>query len=193
MPTHSGVRYYDTTTLDGGHLLTMLTNAKEASPYIVSLAKNKNTLPAVSAILAPEWQHQKTLASREAYLIANVEPLLLDLFKEKHETILPVFVARKWESPPKALGPDGKPLKKPVFDTAKPSNDELNEIWAAIRKHSRDDVKDDALIQRCEKDWFHFGVNERTIQLRSSFMRGYMEDLGKRMPYAPPTQPQVPP
>ena len=27
LPDHSGVRYYDTTTLDGGHLLTMLTNA----------------------------------------------------------------------------------------------------------------------------------------------------------------------
>ena len=48
LPTHSGVRYYDTTTLDGGHLLTMLTNAKEASAFMISRAqKEKTYLPAI--------------------------------------------------------------------------------------------------------------------------------------------------
>ena len=192
LPTHSGVRYYDTTTLDGGHLLTMITNAKEASAHVLSLAKRKNYLPAVTAIMGPQWEHEKTLAAREAFLNSNIEPSLRDLFKEKHESLLPAFVATKPAPPAPTTGADGKPLKKPVFDTAKPGNDELNEIWTTIRKHNREGEKDETLITKCERDWFHFGINQRTIQLRVAFMRGYMEDLVKRMPKAPQSQPKPP-
>jgi Protein of unknown function (DUF1588)/Protein of unknown function (DUF1592)/Protein of unknown function (DUF1585)/Planctomycete cytochrome C len=193
LPTHSGVRYYDTAALDGGHLLTMITNAKEASAHMLYQAQRKATyVPAITAILGPEWAHGKILATRETYLKANVEELLRGLFKEKHEALLPKFVAAKWEAPPVAKGLDGKPLKKPVFDTAKPSNDELSEIWGAIRRNFKEGKSDDALIVKCERDWFHFGVNERTIQTRVAFMHGYIEELHKRMPKAPPA-PSKPP
>ncbi len=192
LPTHSGVRYYDTTTLDGGHLLTMITNAKEVSAYLISLAKKKTYLPALTAIMAPEWEHEKTLVARETYLNTNIEQLLRDLFKEKHETLLPKFVASKWEAPPVAKGPDGKPLKKPVFDTAKPSNDELSEIWAILRRNFKDGESEDALIIKCERDWFQFGVNERTIQTRIAFMHGYLEDLLKRQPQPNTATPKPP-
>ncbi len=78
LPTHSGVRYYDTAVLDGGHLQTMLTNAKETSAYLLTIAKRKNSLPTVAVILGQQWEHEKILAARENYLIANVEPLLRD-------------------------------------------------------------------------------------------------------------------
>jgi len=192
LPTRSGVRYYDTTSLDGGHLLTMLTNAKEASAYLISLAKRKNHLPTVTAIMAAEWEHEKRLAARESYLNAHIEPLLRELYAERHEHLLPVFVATKPAPPASTVGPDGKPLKKPVFDTAKPSNEELEQIWAAIRKHSRNGEPDETLIRKCEQDWFQFGVNERTIQLRVAFMRGYMEDLLKRLPKPNAVTPKPP-
>lgn len=182
LPTHSGVRYYDTTSLDGGHLLTMLTNAKEVSAYLVSQAKRKNFLPAVTAIMAAQWEHEKILAARESYLIANIEPLLRELSKEQHEPLLPIYVASKPAPPVATVGPDGKPLKKAVFDIAKPSNEELEQIWAGVRKHMRDGVPDEGMVIQCERDWFYFGVNPRTIQLRIAFMRNYLDELPKRMP-----------
>lgn len=192
LPTHSGVRYYDTTTLDGGHLLTMLTNAKEASAHMLYQARRNATyVPAITTIMGAEWAHQKILTTRETYLNSNIEELLRGLYKEKHDALLPKFVASKWEAPPVAKGPDGKPLKKPVFDTAKPSNDELSEIWGAIRRNFKEGESEDALITKCERDWIHFGVNDRTIQTRVAFMHGYMEELHKRMP-KPPT-PSKPP
>lgn len=93
LPTHSGVRYYDTAVLDSGHLQTMLTNAKELSAYFVALTKKKNYLPAITAIMAPQWEHEKTLAARESYLNANIEPLLRVLHPEAHEPLLPAFIA----------------------------------------------------------------------------------------------------
>ena len=42
LPDHSGVRYYDTTTLDGGHLLMMLTNADWISEKQLREARIKN-------------------------------------------------------------------------------------------------------------------------------------------------------
>ncbi|OYV05602.1 MAG: hypothetical protein CFE26_10730, partial [Verrucomicrobiales bacterium VVV1] len=182
LPTHSGVRYYDTTVLDGGHLLTMLTNAKEAATFMIGMARRKNLNPAITKIMAMEWEHEKILAARESYLVASIEELLPALYKEKHEAMLPKFDAAKYVPPPEAKGPDGKPLKKPVFDTAKPSNDELDQMWAAIQRNSQNGEKDAALITKCERDWFIFGVNERTIQTRLIFMHGYLDELIRRMP-----------
>ncbi len=70
------------------------------------------------------------------------------------------------------------------FDTAKPSNDELDQIWSGIRKHSQVGLEDELVIQKCERDWFYQGVSERTLQLRVAFMHAYMEDLIKKMPKA---------
>lgn len=193
LPTRSGVRYYDTTSLDGGHLLTMLTNAKEASAYMLFQARrNANYVPAITAIMGSQWAHEKILATREAFLKASIEDLLRGLYKENHEALLPKFVASKWEAPPEAKGPDGQPLKKPVFDTASPGNDELSEIWGAIRRNFQDGESEDALIAKCERDWVNFGVNERTMQLRVAFMHGYMADLLKKMPKGP-AAPSKPP
>jgi len=192
LPTHSGVRYYDTAVLDGGHLQTMLTNAKETSAYLLTIAKRKNSLPAVAAILGQQWEHEKILAARENYLIANVEPLLRELYGEQHERLLPVYVASKPAPPVATVGPDGKPLKKAVFDIAKPSNEELEQIWAGVRKHMLDGTPDEAMVLKSERGWFYFGVNERTIQLRVAFMRNYLDELAKRMPKQNVSQPKPP-
>ena len=192
LPTDSGVRYYDTTILDGGHLLTMITNAKNVADYLIMLAEKANAAPTIRAIMAPEWEHRKILASRENYLIDNIESLLGELYGSKNAAMLPVFVPTKVEATQEATGPDGKPLKKPVFDTAAPSNDEKAAIWAGIQKHSQAGVSEEILIAKCERDWFVFGVNDRTIESRVGFMRDYMEDLIKRMPKNLPAKAKPP-
>jgi hypothetical protein len=198
LPTNSGVRYYDTTVLDGGHFLTMLTNAKEVAAFMLNRAKATNYLPSIRAIMGREWEHEKALALRESFLTANVEPLLRELFKDKHEALLPKFTPKKWVAPPVALGADGKPLKKSVFDIAKPSNEELAEIWSAMERNSKNGEAGEALIQKCERDWFVSGVNERTILLRVGFMHGFLDELPKRKPanfqikaIKPPAEPEL--
>jgi hypothetical protein len=154
--------------------------------------RNAAYVPAITTILGAQWAHEKILATREAYLKASIEDLLRGLYKEKHEAMLPKFIASKWEAPPVAKGPDGKPLMKPVFDTASPGNAELSEIWGAVRRNFKDGESEDALIAKCERDWVNFGVSERTLQLRVAFMHGYMEDLLKKMPKAPAAQSKPP-
>jgi mono/diheme cytochrome c family protein len=168
LPTHSGVRYYDTTLLDGGHLLTMLTNAKEASHYIIG---KKSILPTATAIMTQEWNHDKILASRESYLTQNVESLLRDLFKQKHESLLPAFVPTK-------RGPLGKIQTN--FDVVRPANQELDDIVKTIKKYRKDGSDGDELILKCEKDWFYHGVTEQTITIRVTFLRGYLNETIKR-------------
>jgi hypothetical protein len=192
LPTDSGVRYYDTTTLDGGHLLTMITNAKNVADSMISLAERNNNVPTIRAIMAKEWEHRKILAARRIYLTASIESLLGELYSSGNAAMLPVFSPTKFEAPEQAVGPDGKPLKKPVFDTAAPARNEVEEIWAGIRRHSKAGVSEETVIVQCEKDWFIFGVNDRTLESRVKFMHGYMEDLIKRMPNNQPKAPNPP-
>lgn len=191
LPTHSGVRYYDTTTLDGGHLLTMLTNGKALSAYMILRAKNRTYVPAIHSVMAKEWEHEKILADRSTYLNVNIEPLLLEVFKEKHESMLPKFVATK-PSPPVSVGPDGKPVNLPGFDYAGMSVEDRNEIWAAIRRYSQDGKMDEAMIVRSERDWVNAGLSEREIVVRVNYMRIYMDEFFKRMPKTLPSAPKPP-
>ena len=185
LPTHSGVRYYDTSTLDGGHLLTMLTNAKELSAYMISRSKNKTYLPAVYTVMGQGWEHEKILTDRSTYLNANIEPLLVEVFKDKHESLLPKFVPTK-PAPPISVGSDGKPIHLPGFDYAGMSVADREEIWAAIRRYSQDGKMDEAMIVRSERDWFNAGLSERELIVRVNFMRIYMDEFFKRMPKTKP-------
>ena len=188
LPTHSGVRYYDTQTLDGGHLLTMLTNAKELSAFLIVRTKSNNSLPAVNAIMGMEWEHQKILAARETYLRIEVEPLLRELHKEKHESLLPDYARSSVAS----FGKQELYVEKVGYDEAKPSNEEVYEICTAMHKLGAEGGDDKALISRCEQAWFYQGVDERIIQLRGKFMRNYMPGLRQQMPKNVPVAPKPP-
>ncbi len=191
LPTHSGVRYYDTTTLDGGHLLTMLTNSKELSAYMISRAKNKTYLPAIYEIMGKEWEHEKILADRSTYLNANIEPLLMEVFQDKNEAMLPKFIATK-PAPAISVGPDGKPINLPGFDYSGMSVEDREAIWAAIRRYSQNGKMDEAMIVRSERDWFNAGLSEREILVRVNFMRVYMDEFFKRMPKPKTNAPKPP-
>ena len=173
LPTHSGVRYYDTTTLESGHLLTMHTNAKQASAYLVSRGKS---LVTAASIMAPQFEHERILSTRETYMKLNIEELLRDVFKEKHEKMLPAFVPTK-------RSPIETPDKN--FDVRRPSNEECDKIVSTARKHAKEGLDREQLILLCEEEWFYYGVSERTIMIRVTWLRGYLEEAMRRWKVGP--------
>ncbi len=105
-------------------LLTMITNAKEAAVYMMSLTKrDKRYLPSVDAIMASENEHNAILASREGFLKNFIERVLIDSDKGQHESLMPAFVRVKSKGP--AADPSGEKTKKAPFHSANPGNAEL--------------------------------------------------------------------
>jgi len=177
LPSGSGVRYYDTTTLNGGHLLTMLTNAKEASTYMLYLSKrDRRYLPAVEELMRREWEQQRILETRTAFLTQHVEALLLEIYgAEKHAALLPAFE-------PVEVAPIVETgNKKSPFHAANPGQKELVLIYHSMRRHQAEGQSDDALIRACEQEWFFHGHNPRTIQTRLTFLAGYLEEFRQQI------------
>lgn len=180
LPTNSGVRYYANETLNGGHLLTMITNAKELADYMSYQTKrNRNYLPAASKIMAMEDSHNKTLDSHGKFLDSFIDIVCEDLYKSKNLSLLPKFVPVT--IPPPKKSKDGKAIKKAAFHAANPGKTEMNIIYSAIKKYLKDEMPDEKLIELCEKEWFYAGHDARKIRARVVFMKGYMADTKKNM------------
>jgi hypothetical protein len=175
LPTNSGVRYYANTTLNGGHLLSMLTNAKEAAAYVVYLTtRDKRYVPAIAAIMSQEWEHQRILASRASFLNNFIDRILRDVYQDKHDRLLPEFVRVGVTS---TASTTEKQIKKAPFHAAQPEAQELVLIFRTMRRHKNEGDTDQQLIEKCEQEWFNFGHNERKIQSRVTFLNGYMAEL----------------
>ncbi len=179
LPTNSGVRYYANETLGGGHLLTMLTNAKETASAMMAMAKKNNGyLPGINGIMDGQWNHERQVAERKIFLNNFIERMLIDIYKDKHQSLLPQFVAIKID-PPKPISnkdDDKKAYKKSGFASANPGNEELAIIYKTMRGVEKNAKNDKDLIDHCEKAWFFEGVNERKIASRITFLRNYMEE-----------------
>ena len=174
LPTNTGVRYYANTTLNGGHLLTMITNAKETATYMVYLTtRDKRYLPAIADIMQQEWEHEKLLASRESFLNNFIDRILQDLYEDKHDGLLPEFV--RVDVKPVASA-TREQTKKAPFHAANPGTQELVLIFKTMRKHEQAGDTDEQFIEKCEKEWFNFGHNERKIQARVTFLNNYMAE-----------------
>lgn len=173
LPNNTGVRYYDTTTLDGGHLLTMITNAKNAAVTMTEELgrRDKRYLPALTALMATEDQHNAILKSRREFLGIHIEQVLEDVYQGKHASLLPKFQAL----PVKETADEGNTKKAP-FHAANPGNEELVIIFRSMQRHAKEGQSDADLIAKCEREWFYFGHNARKIQARVTFLRGYMEE-----------------
>ncbi len=172
LPKNSGVRYYDTTTLNGGHLLTMITNAKNAATHMTEyLAKrDKRYLPSFTALMAQEDSHNAILESRRRYLESFIEPVLLEIYGSQHKPLLPRF------APLAIKKATQSETKKAPFHAANPGRDELVLVFRSMRRHEKPGMSDTQLIGLCEREWFNFGHNPRKIQARVTFLRGYMEE-----------------
>lgn len=189
LPTNSGVRYYANTTLNGGHLLTMITNAKEAADYMVYLTKrDQRYLPAVGAVMNREWEHEKTLASRESFLNSFVEEVLIEIYGEdEHEALLPEFTPVVL----KARETEGEATKKAPWHAANPGREEMDVVFRSMIRHRGEGVSDEERIARSERDWFNFGHDERRIQARVTFLNGYLEEyLGHEEAFAKKNKPR---
>jgi len=84
LPTNIGVRYYDTTTLSGGHLLTMISNAKKMAAYMSSEEAMKTHYPVMYRIMKLELEHRNILESRERFLNNYIENVVQDLYQDKN-------------------------------------------------------------------------------------------------------------
>lgn len=170
----AGVQYYANDTLNGGHLLTMLTNAKDAADYMVDLAeRDKNYLPAVDQILQQEVENRKTLESRERFLGNHIERVLQDIFGDNHEKLLPKFVCVEVPDP---IPNDGS-VKKAPFHAANPGRAEMEVIFRSMRRLKEPGQTDEQLISVCEREWFNYGHDERTIQARITFLKNYWDQF----------------
>ena len=76
LPESSGVRYYDNGSLDGGHLLVMLTNAKWIADKQIHAARlespDKDAMPALSK--KDRWYPRTTPAAFKAIILADTPP-----------------------------------------------------------------------------------------------------------------------
>lgn len=170
----AGIQYYANETLNGGHLLTMLTNARDAADYMLDLAeRHRDYLPAVSEILDQENENRETLESRQRFLDHHIERVLQDIYQGKHKTLLPKFVRVE---APEPITNDGS-VKKAPFHAANPGREELVTIFRSMRRLEQPGMTDAQLIETCEREWFYFGHDERTIQARITFLNNYMEEF----------------
>lgn len=176
LPTNSGVRYYANESLNGGHFLTMIANAKNTAAYMNShLAKrDKRYLPAVTAIMAMEDEHNATLARREQFLSRFIERVLVEMYADEHEALLPKFVPV--EINPVEVAADGETIKKSPFHAAQLGNVETEIMYRSMRRLKADGDTDAQWIARCEREWFYHGHNPRKIEMRLTFLQNYLPE-----------------
>ncbi len=174
LPPTTGVRYYANETLNGGHLLTMMTNAKEMSSAMFELAKRDSRyLPAIADVMSLSWQQQRTLENRRQFLETSMDQILPELYGDLHTALLPEFIRVDVQTPAPAA--DGE-IKKAPFHAAQPGSQELVLIFRTMQKHEKPGDSNEQLIEKCEREWFYFGHNPRLIQARVTFLNNYMEE-----------------
>ncbi len=185
----AGVRYYDTTTLDGGHLLTMMTNAREASNYMMKLSRNGRYLPTVHKIMEVQWQRRDILEARQEFVGSQIGRLLEDIYQGRNDGLFPEFVpvTVKASSPIPLNQADKLPSKKkrkkrkdPVVEAIKkaPGSEVM---YRSYLKHQASAKSKEDLIRACERDWFNYGDNAFVIQNRVAFLHTFMEPWLKHM------------
>ena len=184
LPSGSGVRYYDTTMLNGGHLLSMISNSKEMSKYLMS-EKEVRSIPPVFKLVHLEYEHHNILEARKRFLEENISELMEVIYKEQNKSYLPKFVSLNMKAAPMTpdrksyILPNGKVVQKVGHDPAAPRK-EYPFIKSAITKYYTKGQTYEELVRLCEKEWYEQGVNELRIRTRLDFMLNYMGEILRR-------------
>lgn len=205
LPKTSGVRYYATEDLTGGHLSSMLTNAQIVSEYLTDIHVPKRGgryLPAITEVMALEEAHLKTLATRREFLENHIERICQGVFGDRHEALLPEFVPVVLPPLPKlAVGETYKraPMNVSTNMLKNLGADRLVYHTLSDPAHAR--LSDDEFREYCERIWFYRGDHERTIQSRMALLREYVPDFReiaetngkkiKRVEFAPLTDKEM--
>ncbi len=180
LPTRSGVRYYANTDLTGGHLSSMLTNAQKTSGYMTDylVKRNAKYLPAVTAIMAMENEHNLKLATRRQFLNDFIARLCEEYYDAENQALLPKFVPVQLKEV-EALA-EGETYKKAPFHVAQNMLTGLEgetTVYQALMDPAHEDKSDEDFRKLCERIWFYFGDHERKIQGRMTILRDYMPDI----------------
>ncbi len=196
LPEKVGVRYFDLDRLTTGHLLTMVGNAKRVAEHMTSEGMMKSHFPAMHELMKTEFEHRKILKEREQFLTTTgyMEHLLKDIYKDKHESLLPKIKRIDIPYPPAPMR-NGKPAGREMNLGLIPRMDNIDveAIYHGIAAHdgvnfevvvippeagspyetyaqSTLDAYNE-IILKCERDWITEGVTENRIKNRISIMK----------------------
>ena len=172
LPKTVGVRYYDTTALTGGHLLTMIANASKIAGYMASEQAMKSHYPAMSQVMQLELRNREILRVRQQFLDQFITQVASELYGEQNDELLPKFVRIELELPVLPLDSKGNPKKKEsnlgLLDRY--DSDDMRAIYLGIGQYKRDEITFEQVIEQCERDWFVFGLAESRIRERVGIM-----------------------
>lgn len=173
LPSTIGVRYYSEDALTGGHLLTMLSNAKRIAAHMTSESTMRDHYPAMHRIMRQEFEHRQTLRARQQFLNDHIERLLRDVFKGEHESLLPNFTRIPVPDPPEHVDRQGNPAKKKdnLGLLARYDKEDLDAIYYGMSQYDNEERPFDEVIEMCERDWFYLGVHEKRIRDRIAIMK----------------------
>ncbi len=173
LPTKIGVRYYDTTSLSGGHLLTMISNARKIAGHMTSEPVMKAHYPAMHRIMKMELEHREILRSREGFLNNHIEPLLKELYQNQHEALLPTFVRAEIETIEERFDAKGQPQKREdniELLHGRYDKDDLNAIYLGLNEYWQGGAHYEEAVKKSERDWFENGINPKRIRGRITLM-----------------------
>lgn len=180
LPNNSGVRYYATEDLTGGHLSSMLTNAQKTSEYITGFLARRNVkyLPAINAIMALEDRHQAALVRRREHLEVHIARLCEELHGSGNAALLPEFKPVAINAV-KELAAGEKYKKAPIhvaLNMLKALEGDAT-VYPFLLDPETAKLGDDEFRERCERTWFFAGDHERTIQGRMTLLRDYLPEF----------------
>ena len=172
LPTNIGVRYYDNTSLAGGHLLTMISNAKKIAAYMATAETMKAHYPAMYRIMKMELDHRETLRLREDFLNLHMKRVTQDIYGERDETLLPKFVRiRVDEIPVYGTDTDGNVIKRSNIELLRTRyGDDLQAVYRGIAEYTGNGITFEQIIEKCERQWFTFGLHEKRLRARVTLM-----------------------
>ena len=159
------------------HLLTMISNAKKIAGYMSSEQAMKSYYPAMYRIMKMELAHRETLRSREKFLDNYIERVVQDIYKENNDALLPEFVRIKVEAIPNyATDGNGNPIKRTNLELLRIRyGQDVQAIYRGIGKYKQEGVTFEQIIEKCEKEWFTFGVHEKRLQAHVTLMKVLMK------------------
>lgn len=173
LPAKIGVRYYDNSMLTGGHLLTMISNARKIAGHMTSEPVMKAHYPAMHDIMKMELKHREILRSRESFLNDHIERLLKDLYQDQHEDLLPTFVRTEIEKIEERFDAQGKPRARATnieLLHGRYDPEDLKAIFLGLNEYSQDGVSYERSVEKSEQDWFKYGINQKRIRGRATLM-----------------------
>ena len=155
LPTNIGVRYYDNTMLAGGHLLTMISNARKIAGYMASEETMKAHYPAMYRIMKLELDHLETLQLREEFLNLHIPRTTRDIYQERDQKLLPQFVRIAVEEVPVyGIDGDGNEKKRTNLELLRTRyGDDLQAVYRGIATYSGEGITFEQIIEKCEREW----------------------------------------